>query len=147
MKIFYSLLLILLISGCQSTAQQHQTLLPSPLAVFKHEKIWLATHIPASQNQHLIAQFNHKLEKRLSLYGAKNIQTLTDSNLPNTGLVINSAIVSKGGLPVYQMTIYRRQRELIAESYPANIADSDEKAINQFLASIHYKIATANQLF
>ncbi|KXJ52244.1 MAG: hypothetical protein AXW15_03810 [Neptuniibacter sp. Phe_28] len=142
----YFLLLLSLLTGCQSQATKAPPLAPAPLAVFAHETVWLTTSSANTAKSQQIKRFNLKLKDRLKMYGAHNIKTVNPANQPTDGLIIVSQINTDSDERTYQLSILRKNRELIRGTYP-NTPEGDEVAISQFLMSIHQKIVTAGTYF
>lgn len=143
--LFITLLISILLTGCQSQPTKKQPTAPQHLAVFKQETIWLITSSTKS-NTTQIHHFNDQLKARLKLYGATKIVSSTHPPSETQGLRITSKINNSNPESKYQLTVSRRSRELISESYPNSESGAD-LAINQFLMLIHQKIAQAETFF
>ena len=144
--ICFSFLISSLIMGCQSQQTNKQPLSPSHLAVFQHETVWLDTSTSSISGSKKIRSFNEKLKARLKMYGANQIKARNWTGKAPEGLVIITTIPPKNSKHGYQLTILRKNRELISESYP-NINEGEQLAINGFLMSIHKKIINAESYF
>ena len=142
----YFLLLLGILTGCQSHSVKELPLTPQPLAVFEHEIVWLTTSTSSTSQEQQVNSFNLKLKDRLKMYGANNIQTTNKSGSSNKGLIIISKINTDNEEGAYQLSILRENRELIHGSYP-NTLKGEEVAINKFLMSIHKKIVNADKYF
>jgi hypothetical protein len=134
----YFLLLLGILTGCQSHSVKELPLTPQPLAVFTHEIVWLTTSTSNTSQKQQVNSFNLKLKDRLKMYGANNVQTINKASPSNKGLIIISKINTDNEEDAYQLSILRENRELIRGSYP-NTPEGEEVAINKFLMSIHQK--------
>lgn len=143
--LFITLLIPILIAGCQSQPAIKQPITPQHLAVFKQETIWLITSSTRS-NVTQVKHFNEQLKDRLKLYGATKIVFATQPPSDKQGLSITSQINNATPETQYHLTVSRRSRELISESYP-NSGSGADLAINQFLMLIHQKIEQADSYF
>lgn len=142
----FSLICLGFIGGCQSQPAKQAALKPAPLAVFKHETVWIQTSALNPANNFAIQNFNTKLKSRLKMYGAQQIKTDETSHSQADGIVIISKIDLANTESTYELSILRKDRELISQTYSQS-SEGDQIAINNFLMSIHQIIERADTYF
>ncbi len=80
------------------------------------------------------------------MYGAKQIKTDKESHSQADGIVIISKIDLASPNRTYALSILRKDRELISQTYSKS-AEGDQLAINNFLMSIHQIVERADTFF
>lgn len=80
------------------------------------------------------------------MYGAKQIKTDETSHSQLDGIVIISKIDLASPNSAYALSILRKDRELISQTYSKS-AEGEQLAINNFLMSIHQIIERADTYF